>query len=263
MVPFLHYMTLEKYYIDPNELTDVRNWMLTQHWFVNINNADRSEWQSDEATFAWALATQLTNDGQMVDPQVLPNNRPLRNEERGQIKGVWRMPFGWSDESVKMRAPLVYELFEKVNSTFFDNKFTLDGNGEGIRATRSLWRNPNYKDIPDWGNFLKRGQTPDIWTCYANGRPNGLHCHGNVPEQKGNAHCDGGGDGRFTILVNVNPKWRATSGGEVIFHKTGDDGVIDIAELLSEITALVKYLICQNNKARDFKDILTPIYCTW
>jgi hypothetical protein len=31
---------------------------------------------------------------------------------------------------------------------------------------------------------------------------------------------------------------------------------------LSEITALVKYLIHKSNKARDFKDILTRIYCS-
>jgi hypothetical protein len=27
----------------------------------------------------------------------------------------------------------------------------------------------------------------------------------------------------YTILVNLNPKWKPNSGGEVIFHKLGDD----------------------------------------
>ena len=84
-----------------------------------------------------------------------------------------------------------------------------------------MWQSPKHKDLPDWGKFLERGNTPPIWTCYANGRPNGMHCHGNLPEQKSNAHMDSPGNpdpDTYTILVNLNPEWRSTSGGEVIFH---------------------------------------------
>jgi len=232
--------TIEKNYININELSTALNWMVDQYWYVNIKQ-DRTQWNNEESILSDSLITQLTPDGKMRDPMVIGAHdpRPPRPNEVSSIKGVWRMPFGWDDESTKRRSPIIYDVFENINKQFFNNEFTLDGYGEGIRATRLMWQSPKHKDIPGWGNFLRRGHTPPIWTCYANGRPNGMHCHGNLPEQKSNAHMDSPANpdpdalpdkDTYTILVNLNPVWRPNSGGEVIFHKLGDDNGVGYAE---------------------------------
>lgn len=199
---------LETHYINLDEISEVLEWMISEYWYINMFH----HWSKNQGKKIDSLITKLTPDGKL-------NGTSIPKE--GIIKGVWRMPFGWDDKSTKRRAPLVWDVFDKINKQFFNNEFTLDGYGEGIRATRSLWLNPNHKDLPEWGTQLKPGHTPEIWTCYANGRPNGMHCHGNLPEQKSNAHMDSPGNpdpDTYTILVNLNPEWRSTSGGEVIFH---------------------------------------------
>lgn len=217
--------TIEKNYINIDELSDALNWMVDQYWYINVFH----HWDENQGQKVDSLITKLTPDGKIYGQNI---------PDEGVIKGVWRMPFGWDDESTKRRAPIIYDVFQKVNSRFFNNEFTLDGYGEGIRATRSLWHDTKHKDIPGWGEFLKPGMTPNIWTCYANGRPNGMHCHGNLPEQKSNAHMDSPSnpdhdvfytwpeEDTYTILVNLNPVWKPNSGGEVIFHKLGDDNHI-------------------------------------
>jgi hypothetical protein len=204
---------IETHYININELSETLEWMVDQYWYINMFH----HWSKNQGKKIDSLITKLTPDGKLNGTSI---------PEEGIVKGIWRMPFGWDDESTQRRAPLVWDVFDKINKQFFNNEFTLDGYGEGIRATRSLWQHPNHKDLPEWGTQLKPGYTPEIWTCYANARPNGMHCHGNLPEQKSNAHMDSDGDpdpDTYTILVNLNPKWKPNSGGEVIFHKLGDD----------------------------------------
>jgi hypothetical protein len=227
---------IEKHYLKPNHHLELLEWMETQMWYVNLaqdsgDKHNREQWGSKGAVLSQSLITTLTPEGTInlgyihgprtVDytPRPNPYNRNTDN-----ISGVWRQCYGWDDESTKRRAPLVWELFDHVNNTFFNNKFTLDGHGEGIRATRVMWQDSNNKDLPDWGKFLERGNSPAIWTSYANGRPNGMHCHGALPNQRSGAHMDSDGfaeenENYYTILINLNPEWNPTSGGEVIFHE--------------------------------------------
>jgi hypothetical protein len=224
---------IEKHYINIAELSKVLDWMVHQYWYIQIHNdtnLDRQDWGNDQSKLADSLITTLTPDGK-INEGFIHGKTPIKDpyhKSLGVIKGVWRMPFGWDNESTKQRAPLVWEVFDKVNKLFFNDEFTLDGHGEGIRATRQMWQDPKNHDLPGWGKFLARGNSPSIWTSYANGRPNGMHCHGNLPEQKSGAHMDSDGnpdnwDGYYTILINLNPIWRPNSGGEVIFHELGSD----------------------------------------
>ena len=232
---------IEKHYMDPTSHLNLLEWMETQMWYVNLardsgDDDNRSQWGSDNAVLSQSLITSLTpegtiNKGYIHGPRTTdytPRINPY-NKDTDNISGVWRQCYGWDDVSTKRRSPLIWDLFEHVNTKFFGGKFTLDGHGEGIRATRVMWQSADHKDLPDWGTFLERGNTPEIWTAYANGRPNGMHCHGALPNQRSGAHMDSEGisksnEGYYTILINLNPKWNASSGGELIFHESISEG---------------------------------------
>jgi len=164
------------------------------------------------------------------------------------VSGVWRSPFGWSDESVQRRAPLVWNLFEYINSNFFNNAFTLDGFPEEIGATRPMWSTKYGEDdtIPGFGTLPEAGGMHPIWTCYAIGKTGGVLFEGSQKHMKDRVrmmklkngrrrsgsvgiHRDANvtdmvdADGYFSILVNMNEHWKPTWGGDLLYYETVDN----------------------------------------
>jgi len=155
------------------------------------------------------------------------------------VSGVWRQPYGWDDKSVKRRAAPVWDLFDYINSKFFNNAFCLDGFGEEVGGTRPYW-SPKWgdPDIPGFGTMPERGDPPSIWTAYCTGKTGGVkfrHPQGGRPRQtkkmmrhSAGPHRDASVDteeeceGYFSIVVVMNPFWKPSWEGATFYHETVD-----------------------------------------
>jgi hypothetical protein len=158
---------------------------------------------------------------------------------------IVRQPYGWDDASTASRAPVIYKLFQYINKTLLDNRFTLDGVPEEISGTRHMFYDENYKDMPHWGTGVgPSGSIYDekfpieVWTAYANAKTpttwnflsstkrfagldnrtisNGAHrdWHGMYGEDESEV------DGCYTMVVPVNLTWKYGEGLELILYET-------------------------------------------
>jgi len=183
----------------------------------------------DPVTGTWPFQVDVPRD----EFGFIPRNHTLKTTS------IMRQGYGWDDASTARRAPVIYAFFQYLNSTFFNNSFTLDGVPEEVSGSRHLWYDESEREhIPGWGTDVgPSGRADDeleptpVWTAYANaktpattrlalknnrGLSNGAHrdwygTH-DTPESEA--------DGLYTLLVNMNPTWKYSNGVELVFHET-------------------------------------------
>ena len=175
-----------------------------------------------------------------VDEQGLwPHHHLLPEEDEGVLKlrSIVRQAYGWDEASVKRRALPVWNLFDYMNKTFFNNELTLDGHGEEVSGARHLWYDDNEKDIPGWGQdvgpngkFDERDPTP-IFVAYANGKSSSTRriAGANARGLSNGVHRDWDqnwsedeieDNGYYSLLVHINKEWAYSEAGEIIFYET-------------------------------------------
>ena len=181
------------------------------------------DFKIDDSTFKYALDT-----GKIV-----------------KSMSIIRQPYGWDDASTARRAPAIFKLFQHINETLLDNRFTLDGVPEEISGTRHLFYDDNEKDIPGWGTDVgptgsryDEKSPNEVWTAYANAKTpvawnflssarifakldnrtisNGAHrdWHGMYGDD------DSDVAGCYTMVVPVNEVWQYGEGLELVLYET-------------------------------------------
>jgi len=223
--------TVKTYQLDLAMLDEVNNFVDNTNWYVCYH--DISITKQGPVTH---YETRIDNKGVLLDCDP-------KTDADGYIyaRAIIRQGYGWNEESIKRRALPIYNLFKHINSTFLNNKFTLDGIPEEIAGSRHIFYDGENKvDLPNWGKDTgpngkkdERHPTP-VWTAYANGkstkvrRSRGSMTGGNVGISNG-AHRDWDQDyipGQpeltdvFSMIVCINKSWKYTEGGEIVFHET-------------------------------------------
>jgi len=238
-----------------NEFIDASNWYVVvlnnprlgflKPLFESLPLAQRLEVLKKPSP-VWPLISKISPDGLWPGQDLTPNDvGELPIERLLRPISMIRQPYGWDDASTARRAPVIYKLFQHINSTYLDNRFTLDGIPEEVSGSRCLWYDDNEKEIPNWGNDVgSSGSRYDehnpstIWTAYANGKTplawnlfssarriaflgnkgisNSAHrdYDGNYGEDESNAN------GCYTMIVSVNETWKYGEGLEIILYDT-------------------------------------------
>jgi len=180
-----------------------------------------------------AMRVKLNRDGTIRDS--------MHWKKHPAASGVYRQPWGWSNSSVKRRAPEIYELFQYINKEFLDGQFAMNGFGEEIGGTRPMWSEQFGDDpeIPGYGKLPDVGNPPGIWTCYVTGKAGGIlleNPNGPKPRRssfrmRGSAglHRDAAvikeedGKDYYSLVVCLNPEWYPSWEGAARYHETIDN----------------------------------------
>lgn len=174
---------------------------------------------------------------QEYNPQLL-GNRVQRTDIPPEYDDVTltlhRHMIGWSDQSVKERNPIIYDLWTQINRTVFDGKGKLDGMKEGHGGIHG----PRCNFI-DRKSFYEKYDVPEdirLFTCFLNARPypatpgniNILRFRQHNFKRQGQLHRDSDNsvsDKHFTVLYISNLEWRPVWDGSIEFYNdefTGD-----------------------------------------
>ena len=205
--------------------------------FVNKDGDDVPEYNK-EHYFSYygdgdALRIKLNRDGTIKGS--------AHWKDYPKASGVYRQPWGWSNSSVKRRAPELYDLFQYINDNFLDGQFAMNGFGEEIGGTRPMWSTVYGDDpeIPGYGHLPDKGNPPGIWTCYVTGKAGGIlleNPNGKIPRKaplrmRGSAglHRDSAvikeedGAAYYSLVVCLNPVWKPSWEGAARYHETIDN----------------------------------------
>jgi len=232
---------MKMYDIDPSlqVFKECEQFLKDQEWYVGgtglgAKYGNNHEEQSVESPDEGGIIAKLNPNGTIkgsADWVEVPN-----------ASGVWRTPFGCNDESVRRRAPKVWDLFDYVNKTFLNNSMTIEGFPEEIAATRKLY-SPKYGNdptVPTYGTMPEPGHMPAIWTCYGIAKTGGPRLEdGRSVNMKGSQrrigtvgiHMDAipeeYEEGYFSILINMNSFWKPSWGGDLIYYDLEDPETAD------------------------------------
>lgn len=143
-------------------------------------------------------------------------------EDRFETPRNWpsqpRLPIAWDDESLANRAPVVNELWQKING-ILDNKFEIQGVPEGM---------PHYMtNISPVSGITKADGSPGTprigWRVYGSGNERELRAR-TKSIHRDNPFLDQ--DQYFNLVYFANPEWHPQFYGETLFHSnhasTGD-----------------------------------------
>jgi hypothetical protein len=122
-----------------------------------------------------------------------------------------RCLFGSDEDSIKNKHPLIYKLWEQINSRL-DNKYELTGSPEGM-----VWNGEGCPPTTD--PTLKQG-----WRVYANGSPPGPLTGDGYPHIHRDT-VDLTDDTTVTIIWMANLVWYPTWGNEIVFYPEDPDGI--------------------------------------
>ena len=205
--------------IDSTLHKELYDWGQSVSWYTSVISSDPKQ------EFNFPI--------QEYNPQLMGNHvtrADTPQEHKGQILSLYRHMIGWSNESVKERNPLVYDLWTNINDKVFSGKGKLDGMKEGHKGIHG----PKSNFI-DQINFYDKYNVPKHvkkFTCFLNARhfpdiPRGLG-RGKVGQRMGQLHKDSDNsisDKYFTVLYILNQEWRPTWDGVLEFYSnefTGD-----------------------------------------
>jgi hypothetical protein len=186
-----------------------------------------------------------------IDEQGLwPHHHLLPEEDNGVLvlRSIVRQAYGWDETSVKRRALPVWNLFDYMNKTFFNNELTLDGHAEEVSGARHIWYDQSEKDIPGWGEdvgpngkFDERDPTP-VFVAYANGKSSSTRriAGANARGLSNGVHRDWDqnwsedeieDNGYYSLLVHINKEWAYSEAGELLFYETvSPDNALSVHE---------------------------------
>lgn len=203
--------------IDDKIREDVYQWSLDQNFYCNHNNTPPIKYKPNRDGVH--LNSPWYGD---VDPE-------------GKIKDqlqttMYRIPCGWDNDSCHLSSKPVWELWKLLNDKLFDGKATLDGPGEGISGSNinrerepEDWERFGLSNVHQMGAINKRGWTSFInarWASHRGDRNNAVI--NGFGQRIGFIHKDTRKDwdkkpGRFvTVLLNLNPVWKAEWMGELL-----------------------------------------------
>jgi hypothetical protein len=174
---------------------------------------------------------------QEYNPQLSGNHvkrTDIPSEHAEETLTIHRHMIGWSDQSVKERNPIIYDLWTQINRTVFGGKGKLDGMKEahgGIDGPRS--------NFIDQKTFYEKYDIPEdirLFTCFLNARhypitPGNKHRtkRSKIGSRFGQIHKDSDNsvsDKHFTVLYISNLEWRPVWDGAIEFYNdefTGDN----------------------------------------
>ena len=179
-----------------------------------------------------------------------PHHHLLPEEDDGilKLRSIVRQAYGWDETSIKRRALPVWNLFDYMNKTFFNNELTLDGHGEEVSGARHIWYDKGNMDIPGWGDdvgpkgkFDERDPTP-VFVAYANGKSSSTRriAGANARGLSNGVHRDWDqnwdeneieDNGYYSLLVHINKEWAYSEAGELLFYETiSPDNALSVHE---------------------------------
>ena len=170
---------------------ELYEYLLSQAWYINwpAVPAELQIHQPKKFDEGWALAKLVGRGMQFT-----------------------RCGFGSDEDSIKNKHPLIYKLWEQINSKL-GNKYEITGPPEGL----------TYEQIipcpPTTDPTLKQG-----WRVYANGSTPGNLAHGLGYPHIHRDTVDLTDDTTVTIIWMANPVWYPTWGSEIIFYPEDPDG---------------------------------------
>jgi hypothetical protein len=196
------------------------------------------------------LNMQLLIKARINEQGLWPHHHLLPEEDDGilKLRSIVRQAYGWDETSVKRRALPVWNLFDYMNKTFFNNELTLDGHGEEVSGARHIWYDKDNMDIPGWGDdtgpngkFDERDPTP-VFVAYANGKSSSTRriAGANARGLSNGVHRDWDQDwredeiednGYYSLLVHINKEWAYSEAGELLFYETiSPDNALSVHE---------------------------------
>jgi hypothetical protein len=175
--------------VDADLQLAVYNYLLDSEYCVNFYDHNHSLWYPRE------------------DKWVFPRTK----------QATLRLPLAWDEESLKIRAPVIYQLWT-VLSDILDNQYEIKGSPEGMRYMTG---------ISPLSSLTKSDGTPGYpncaWRVYGSGHSQ------EYKTQTKSIHRDSidlNDDSEYTLVYFANQDWHPQFYGETLFHSndsvTGD-----------------------------------------
>ena len=141
---------------------------------------------------------------------------PRKNEwvtERN-MPAAPRLPLAWDDDSLMWRAPIVFELWQKINGDLLNNQFTIEGTPEGMSYMTGM--SPvSAVDRPDGSP----GRPNVGWRVYGDGREKEYRSR---TKEVHRDSVDLNDDSCYTLVYFANQEWHPQYYGETLFHSDDD-----------------------------------------
>ena len=207
--------------VDQNTQKKVYDWGQSVTWYTKVVGSDKDQ--------------VFNSPIQEYSPQLSGNDvvrTDIPPEHMGETLTIHRHMIGWSDQSVKERNPIIYNLWTQINRTVFGGKGKLDGIPEGqdgIHGPKS-----NFIDQKTFYEKYDVPKTIRKFTCFLNARhyptqPRWRDGYNKIGSRFGQIHKDSDervSDKHFTVLYVSNLIWRPTWDGVMEFYEdefTGDN----------------------------------------
>jgi hypothetical protein len=164
----------------------VWNYLLDREYCVNHYDQNHSNWYPRE------------------DRWHIPRERPA----------ALRCPLAWDEPSLERRAPVIYELWNKING-LLDNKFTIGGIPESMNYMTGI--------SPLQGITKSNGQPGaenSAWRVYGDGMEKEYRARSKAVHRD-NPFMDD--DTAYTLVYFANLEWHPQLYGETLFHSNTAD----------------------------------------
>jgi len=165
----------------------VYNFLLDSEYCINFYDQSHSNW--------------YPRDNKLVTPRERP--------------AALRTVFGWDEDSIKNRAPVISELWETINSTLLNNRFVIDGYPESMNYMTGI----SPVDGPTRSDGSP-GRPKSAWRVYGDGmdreyraRSKAVHRDNNILDS----------DRYYNVLYFANLEWHPQLYGETLFHSNDAD----------------------------------------
>jgi hypothetical protein len=229
-------LTIHDNIIDLATHKKVYDWGQSVSWYTKPLLTEQGKYEKEfhnESKNSYTHEREFDFPIQEYNPSLMGNHvagaEDLRKNTK-EIVSIFRHPIGWSDQSVKERNPIVWDLWSRINDVVFGGKGKLDGMKEshlGIIGPKS--------NFIDQIGFHEKYNVPNTrggvkWTCFLNARHarSARPVSSGIGGRMGEIHKDSDNrisDKHFTVLYVSNLEWRPLWGGHLEFYNndfTGD-----------------------------------------